>query len=244
MSIRLNRIYKRYNNKTVLENLSFEIGKNETVALIGNNGAGKSTTINILCNLIPYKGNFYIDKVPVSPDYSDYKKNIGVVFSEPIYIDTLTIKEYWQFAARFFDVQRTDLENRTNDLMNLFELEDSNKPIKKLSSGQKIKVSIGAALIHNPDIFLLDEPFNSLDVKSKEKVIALLKKIKGQKTILLTSHDLDTVVDLCDRYLILDNGSLILDINKDRFENHLELKNYIKTTLSENNIHVKMEWLR
>lgn len=243
MTIQLNDISKNYRGKAALKGLSFTINKNEVVALIGNNGAGKTTTINIICNLIPFDGELKINGQRITSESVGYKAKTGVVFSEPVFIETLTAREYWEFAARFFDVSREDVSLRIKEMETLFELDSPDKMIKQLSAGQQQKVSIGAALIHNPELLILDEPFNSLDVKSREVLAGQIKRLKSRKTMLITSHDLDTVADLCDRYLVLDKGTLMLDLHKDEFTSGDELKGYLKSKLAKEALQPDLSWL-
>ncbi len=129
--------------------------------------------------------------------------------------------------------------------MQIFELGDhKHKTIKNLSSGNKMKVSIAAALIHNPKILILDEPFVNLDIKTIQIIINVIKRFKEKKTVLITSHNLDLVVDLCDRFLLMENGQILAEIKKNEGLTSGEVKEKIKAhlilgTSSKNEI----EWL-
>ncbi len=244
--ITFKNIIKKYGSETVLNNQSFTVDKDETVALIGNNGCGKTTTINILCNLTNYDSGEYTYKdKKVNSNYVSFKKQLGIVLSTPYYIEEFKIAEYWNFVCKFQEVPKTEIENRIVDLLQLLELgEHSNKPIKDLSSGNKTKVSIGAALIHNPEVLILDEPFVNLDITTIDKVMNILKGFKGKKTIFITSHQLDLVAELCDRFLIMDNGHISAELYKKDYASLQELQNKVKEFLVIDTTHKQLDWLK
>lgn len=245
--IELLNVEKSYGKNKILNGLTFSISKHEFVGLIGNNGCGKTTTINCLCNLTKYdRGviNFLGNKVV--PNYVSYKNEIGLVLSNHYFVDDFNIIQYWKFICKFQKVPLNEINNRINDLVSLLDLvNDKNKQIKHLSTGSKMKVAIGAALIHNPNILILDEPFINLDIKSIETVKNLLKNLHSNKTLLITSHNLELVVDICDRYLIMDNGIITLDIKKTNETSLDEIKSIIKDKLKDNELVAsKLDWLK
>lgn len=245
--IELLNVEKSYGKNKILNGLSFSISKHEFVGLIGNNGCGKTTTINCLCNLTKYdRGviNFLGNKVV--PNYVSYKNEIGLVLSNHYFVDDFNIIQYWKFICKFQKVPQNEINNRINDLVGLLDLvNDKNKQIKHLSSGSKKKVAIGAALIHNPKILILDEPFINLDIKSVESVKYLLKNLHSNKTLLITSHNLELVVDICDRFLIMDNGIINMDIKKTNVTSLDEIKSIIKDNLKNNEfVASKLDWLK
>lgn len=245
MNLRFTDVVKRYNQKMVLDHLSFDISTNACVALVGNNGCGKSTTINIICNLLKYDGGEYtVDGTLVTPHYLSFKRDIGMLLSRPHYIESFTIDEYWHFVGKYHRISATDATARIEDLCHLLSLENErNKAIRKLSSGNKMKVSIGAALLHNPKTIVLDEPFVNLDIKTTDSVIDVLKSFKNKKTMVVTSHDLDTVANLCDEFLIMDQGKIVLHLHKNDFSDTETLKKEIKAKLTIREDIQNLAWL-
>jgi ABC-2 type transport system ATP-binding protein len=247
MILKFNNVSKTYkNNKFVLKKLSFCLEHNDFCALIGNNGCGKTTTINLLCNLIPINsGDIEIFENKLTSDYNSYKSKIGIVLSEHSFIEDLSIVDYLNFVCKFQKVNKTEIQKRIQDIIDLFELQSySNLIIKELSTGNKMKVSLCAALIHNPEFLVLDEPFVNLDIQTTQKMIEVLKTLKNNKSLLITSHNLDLVTELCDRFLIMDDGKIFLEINKNNFNSIEELKLFIKSKLTKSFLNIKkIDWL-
>lgn len=244
--IEFNNISKQYTNTFALKNLSFIVEQFEFVSLIGNNGSGKSTAINILANLIGYSGgNLKIKGKEIVSNNHSYKRNIGFVFDEPIFIEEFNTLEYLNFVAKFQGINGNDAIKRINELLQLLGLEkDKNKPICKLSSGNQMKVSICSALIHNPEILVFDEPFIHLDIQTIDTVMKLLKSFKEKKTLFITSHNLDLTSELTDRFLILDNGKIIADLRKSDFEDIESLKFKTIKYLTKENQKFDLNWLK
>ncbi len=237
---------KLYSSKPILNKLSLSIFENEFVALIGNNGCGKTTTINVLCNLVPYEnGSVYVFGSKVTPEYTSYKNLLGIVLSTHYSIKEFSIVDYLSFVGEFQFLKKREVKTRLEDLLRLFELVDhKHKAIKYLSSGHLMKVSIAAALIHNPKILILDEPFANLDIRTIQTITEIIKRFKRKKTVFITSHNLDLVVDLCDRFLIMENGRILTVINNNEGLTSGELKDKIKGHLVSKTISVKeIGWL-
>jgi ABC-type multidrug transport system ATPase subunit len=208
--------YKNFKSKNVLSNLSFAVNENEFLALLGNNGCGKTTTINLLCNLEKLnKGNILVFEKNITSNYVSYRQKFGIVLSKPYYVELFSIVEYLKFCCKFQKVNSNLINQRVEEMLDLFALNDySSTPIENLSSGLKMKVSIAASLIHNPDVLIYDEPFVNLDIQSLNEVIKVLKSLKQKKTLLITSHSLDVITDLCDRFIVLENGQVSYEVNK------------------------------
>jgi ABC-2 type transport system ATP-binding protein len=245
MIFNVSRANLKLNNLNIINNLIFTIDTNEATSLIGNNGCGKSTTIHILCNLIPYdSGEVLFEGKKVTPNYVSYKKHLGIVLSKPYYVEEFNVVEYWKFVCKFQEVPKNEINQRIDDLVNLLELnEHTKKPIKNLSSGNQMKVSLGGALIHNPKILVLDEPFVNLDIGTTEKIMQILKGFKGKKTLFITSHQLELVADLCDRFLIMDKGHIVAELNKQDYESLDALKTHVKQFLVKEDNNLNLSWL-
>ncbi len=247
MILNLVDVSKTYDNsKFVLKKLSFNVHNNEFCALVGNNGCGKTTTINILCNLLSYNsGKVEIFDQQLTFDYVLYKNRVGIVLSEYSFIEELSITDYLKFVCKFQKVPKSETLKRIKDVIDLFELNDYNDmTIEELSTGNKMKVSLCAAIIHNPEFLILDEPFVNLDIQTTHKMVEILKSFKGRKSLLITSHNLDLVVELCDRFLIMNDGKILLEINKNDYSSLDELKAFIKQLLTKEDFKIKqLDWL-
>jgi len=223
------------------------IHENDFVALVGNNGCGKTTTINILCNLVSYdEGEVRVFGKKVTKDYTSYKSKLGIVLSTPYLIGEFSVTDYLSFVGKFQFLSRHDIKTRTGDIIRLFDLaEYAALAIKNLSSGNKMKVSLAAALIHNPEILVLDEPFVNLDIRTIQNLTDILKSFKGKKTIFITSHNLDLVTDLCSRFLIMEKGSILTEVTNSSGLTTTELKEQIKGYLTSGNKPVEqIDWLK
>jgi len=239
------KVVKKYGKVMALNGLSFSLEETKYTALVGNNGCGKTTTVLVLCNLlqsqegvVKYKGRV------ITPNYVSYKKELGIVLSEPYYIEEFTIEEYLKFVCKFQKVPTQDINKRINDLLALLNLREYKKEkIKNLSSGNQKKVSIAASLIHNPSFLIYDEPFLNLDMQTLHSIKSLLKSLKGTKTLLITSHNLDLIADLCDEFLIMEKGKVIAQLSKSEFPTIEDLKNYVANHLVKDKVMNNIEWL-
>ena len=243
--ISFKKVVKNYGKNIALDKLTFDLKEGNCTGLIGNNACGKTTTINIICNLIKYdNGEVQAFGKKVTPNYISYKSKLGIVLSKPYYVEVFTPVEYLKFVCKFQYVPKNEIYQRVTDLIELFELKaDKNKSIKNLSSGNQMKVTLGAALIHNPELLLLDEPFINIDIATTEKIMNILKGFKGKKTIFITSHNLDLVIELCDNFLIMDKGKIIQNICKTDYDNTTTLKNEVKKLLVKENKEINLSWL-
>jgi ABC-2 type transport system ATP-binding protein len=226
-------VKKVYGDITALENLTFSVKSNEFVALVGNNGSGKTTTINALCNLIPYNnGSITIFNKKITPFYVSYRSRIGVFLSNPILINEISPTEYLKFVCKFQKINADETETRVREILDLFSIDTLNqKKISDYSSGDKIKISLAASIIHNPELLILDEPFIHLDIRSLEMILNLLLSFKERKTLFITSHNLDLIYNLCERILIIDRGHIIDDISNSKEVQFLSFKELVKKRL-------------
>lgn len=244
--ITFRNVKKKYGKVSALNGLSFDIHHNDRIGLIGNNGCGKTTTINIMCNLISYDSGEVVvfDKI-VTTNYVSFKSKMGIVLSEPYYIDDFTIEQYWRFVCKYQKVPHHEIKNRIKDLTEFLNLnDDRKKKIHQLSSGNQSKVSLGSALIHNPQLLVLDEPFVNLDIETTEQLKSLLKKVLQSKTLFITSHDLDLIIDLCNTFFIMEKGKIIDVYNLKDFNDQFELKDHIKQKVIKEKPNTELAWLK
>jgi ABC-type multidrug transport system ATPase subunit len=238
-------ISKSYNKKNVLKNCSFELYKNDFVGLIGNNGSGKTTVAKILLNLIPTdSGVLKVFDKKVVGTYVGYRSKIGIVLADPFYIEDFTPIQYLKFVCSCQSVSKDEIDKRVTDICNLFDIQDRQKRIKQLSAGNQKKVSIAASLIHNPDVLIMDEPFTNLDLKTQQILTDLLLKFQPSKTLLITSHNLDLLLGICSRFLMLDEGNIKLDIRKNDQDSIDLMKDTIKAAVKKSALFSSLDWLK
>ncbi len=207
---------REYVIKKAVDDISFEINDGEIVGYIGANGAGKSTTIKMMTGILtPTSGNISINGLIPYEDREKNAKNIGVVFGQrtQLWWD-LPLSETFSLLKDIYEVNDNDYMERMEFLSEVLDINDFIlSPVRTLSLGQRMRADLAAALLHNPKIIYLDEPTIGLDVVVKEKVRSAIKEInkKYGTTIILTTHDLNDIEELCNRIIIIDNGIKIYD---------------------------------
>lgn len=205
-----------YTIKKAVDDISFEINDGEIVGYIGANGAGKSTTIKMMTGILtPSSGRIIVDGVIPYENREKNAKNIGVVFGQKTQIWwDLPVSETFPLLKDIYGVSDEDYEERMNYFKEILGLDEFFlSPVRTLSLGQRMRADLAAALIHNPKIIYLDEPTIGLDVVVKESVRKAIKDIneKYGTTIILTTHDLNDIEELCNRIIIIDSGKKIYD---------------------------------
>jgi ABC-2 type transport system ATP-binding protein len=209
--IRTVDLSKQFGNLKAVDNISFDIHKGEIFGLLGPNGAGKTTTIRMLCGLLPpSSGDIFFNDVKINSK-RDLASRIGICQQENIHWDKLTCREQLIFIGSMYDLGSKILKHQSEELLEMLGLSDkSNVRAARLSGGMKRRLNIALALIHDPDILILDEPEAGLDPQSRVLVRNFIKSLSREKTILLTTHNMDEADRLSDRIGIIDNGSLLL----------------------------------
>ena len=205
-----------YTIKKAVDDISFEINDGEIVGYIGANGAGKSTTIKMMTGILtPSSGRIIVDGVIPYENREKNAKNIGVVFGQKTQLWwVLSVSETFPLLKDIYGVSDEDYEERMNYFKEILGLDEFFlSPVRTLSLGQRMRADLAAALIHNPKIIYLDEPTIGLDVVVKESVRKAIKDIneKYGTTIILTTHDLNDIEELCNRIIIIDSGKKIYD---------------------------------
>jgi ABC-2 type transport system ATP-binding protein len=216
---------KYYRNIPVVNDVSFAIRPGEVTGYLGPNGSGKSTTVKIVTALIePSRGNVFLDGRNIREDLMGFRSRLGYVPEEAILYNYLTGLEYLQLIGRLRGMPLHIVDRRANDLLELFSLHPHrHAPIANYSKGMKQRVLISAALMHNPDVLILDEPLSGIDVSSAQLFKHLLTELARQgKMILYISHVLEVVERVCARVVIIYRGRIMAD---DSVENLRKLAN-------------------
>jgi ABC-2 type transport system ATP-binding protein len=203
---------KGYGLKLAVDGLNLEVPRGSFFGFLGPNGAGKSTTIRMLTGLIPPdSGSIEILGFKLPEQELEIKRRIGLVPDESFLFDRLTGMEFLEFVGRMYGLARPTAVERAYGLMHLFELMDDGKIIGEYSKGMRKRVAMAAALIHHPELFLMDEPFEGVDaVGARLMKDILLDQVRRGATIFLTSHVLEVVERLCDRVAIIDKGKITM----------------------------------
>ena len=213
-AITVKNLSKNYDKTTAVNHISFSVKEGEFFAFLGENGAGKSTTINILCTIFEKtEGEVKVFSHELGEEDDKIREKIGIVFQNSVLDGVLTVKENLLTRASYYGIHKEEILERLHPLMQAFELESIwNRKYEQLSGGQRRRVDIIRALLHNPKILFLDEPTTGLDPMSRKLVweyIDYLRKEK-QMTIFLTTHYMEEVRD-ADRVVILDKGRIVAE---------------------------------
>ncbi|HTS31165.1 MAG TPA: ABC transporter ATP-binding protein [Bryobacteraceae bacterium] len=202
---------KVYGLKAAVDGVDLEVPCGSFFGFLGPNGAGKSTTIRMLTGLIPANsGTIEILGLRIPEQELEIKRRIGLVPDESLLFDRLTGAEFLEFVGRMYGLDRPTAIERGRDLLDLFQLQSDRKMIGEYSKGMRKRIAMAASLIHHPDLFLMDEPFEGVDaVGARLMKDILIDQVKRGATIFLTSHVLEVVERLCDRVAIINNGKIV-----------------------------------
>ena len=211
-AIQIAGVSKRYGRTQALDDVSFDVGRQELFALLGPNGAGKTTLLHILCTILrPDSGSVRIGGLDVLAHPTLGRRDVGVVFQEPSLDDRLTVYENLNFHGLVFGVPGPLRRQRIEELLELVELTQwRDKLVRTLSSGMKRRVEIARALIHTSKILFLDEPTAGLDAQSRERIWHYIGQLRSQRelTVVVTTHYIEEV-EGCDRVCIIDRGAIL-----------------------------------
>jgi ABC-2 type transport system ATP-binding protein len=202
---------KFYGLKAAVDGVNLEVPCGSFFGFLGPNGAGKSTTIRMLTGLIPAdSGSIELLGLRLPERELEIKRRIGLVPDESLLFDRLTGAEFLEFVGRMYGLDRPIAIQRARDLLDLFQLQVDRKMIGEYSKGMRKRIAMAASLIHHPDLFLMDEPFEGVDaVGARLMKDILIDQVKRGATIFLTSHVLEVVERLCDRVAIINNGRIV-----------------------------------
>ncbi len=218
-AIKIENLRKTYKGgkgggKEVLHGINLEIKKGEFVGLLGSNGAGKTTTISCISGISePTEGSIKVFGHDVVNDYRSARAKIGISPQEWVIDIFQTVHEVLYFQAGFFGIIGEERKKRINEMLTIFNLhEHKDKKFQFLSGGLKRRAIVAKALIHNPDILILDEPTAGVDVETRQEIWKTLRELhQNGKTIILTSHYLQEIEEMCERVIIIKAGNIIYD---------------------------------
>ena len=209
--VHLTEVTKYYGKKRALGPVSFEIGKGDTVGFLGLNGVGKTTLLKILaCGLRPSSGTATIDGLDVLEDPHEVRKRVGYLPELPPVYGDMTVGDYLNFAGRIKGLSSDEVERRIPEVEERTRItEVHDVPTRHLSQGYRQRVGVAQAIIHDPDLLILDEPTHDLDPVQIMEMRAMIQSLKDSHTILISSHILPEISQTCDRLLILNDGEIV-----------------------------------
>jgi ABC-2 type transport system ATP-binding protein len=232
--VRVENLSHRYSVQWAVKDVSFEIPGEGIYGLLGSNGAGKSTTMNIMSGVLKQtKGNVFIKGINLSKDPIEAKKQIGFLPQDPpLYADT-TVEEYLTNCARLRKIDRDKIKEAVNEILEKCSITHFRKRlIRNLSGGYRQRVGIAQAIIHKPAFIILDEPTNGLDPNQIVEIRKLIKEIAKERAVLLSTHILTEVQAICDNILMIEQGKIVFSGKTEEFDNYLA-PNSIKVRLLE-----------
>jgi len=209
--ITVDGLTKYYGERAAIRDLTFTIEKGEVIGFLGLNGAGKSTTLRVLgCVLLPTSGRVTIDGLDVTKDPHEIRKRIGFLPDVPPLYEEMTVRGYLGFVSELRGVPSKSVPSRVEEVMHKTSLTDhQDSLISSLSHGYRQRVGLAQAMVHKPDLLILDEPTGGLDPVQIKEMRELIRALKGDHTVLVSSHILSEISQICDRYLVIQNGEII-----------------------------------
>ncbi len=213
MALAIENLSKLYGTQRAVDNISFEIKTGEVVGFLGPNGAGKSTTMKIItCYMAPTNGTVKLDQFTIDKNADKIKQRIGYLpENNPLYSE-MPVIEYLRFCAEIQGVAKENISQRLHEMIDKCGLDrEKHKKISELSKGYRQRVGLAQAMIHDPELLVLDEPTTGLDPNQIVEIRNLIKELGKEKTVILSSHILSEVEATCDRIIIINNGRIVAD---------------------------------
>lgn len=209
-ALEIKNVTKRFNDKLVIDNVSLEVDEGEIFGLLGPNGAGKSTLINLIVGLLKIdKGDILVQGLNIEKEDIKAKEKIGLVPQEIALFEGLTARENLEYWGGLYGLKGSLLKDRINEAIEIAALQEHlKKPVKNYSGGMKRRLNIAAAMMHHPEILIMDEPTVGVDPQSRNHIFEVVRKMNKEynSTIVYTSHYMEEVEALCHRIMILDSG--------------------------------------
>lgn len=221
--VKIENLSHRYSRDWAIRDINFEIDKTGILGLLGSNGAGKSTTMNILCGVLNQtEGNVYIDGIDIRQQPEEAKKLLGFLpQNAPLYLE-LTVGEYLTYCGEIRNIDKRDIAGAVAEVMEKCGLTHfKNRLIRNLSGGYRQRVGIAQAIIHKPKLVVLDEPTNGLDPNQILEVRKLIKEIAEERAVIFSSHILSEVQAICRDIRMIENGRMVFADTMDAFNNYI-----------------------
>ena len=230
MEIKIENLKKIYGEHTVIDIPEFTISDGQLIGLVGNNGAGKTTLMRLMLDLIKAnEGRVLSNGNAVNEDFA-WKQYTGSFVDKSFLIDFYTPEEFFQFIADAYDIDSETLEERLQEFMPLMrdEILGTGKLIREFSEGNRQKIGIIGAMIVRPELLILDEPFNYLDPSSQINIAKIIHQVnqKYGTTVLISSHNLNFISEICSRVVLMEKGKIIKDMNNENQEATHEMEDY------------------
>ena len=246
-AIAVHDLRKLYGDKAAVDGVDLVVPRGCFYGFLGPNGAGKSTTIRMLTGLIPpTSGSIELLGMALPERELEIKQRVGLVPDESLLFERLTGAEFLEFVGRMYGLARPVAIARAQSLLDLFELREKRKLIAEYSKGMRKRLAMAASLIHHPDLFLMDEPFEGVDaVGARLMKDILLDQVRRGATIFLTSHVLEVVERLCDRVAIISKGRIVREGSMDQLRAGTESLEdvFVRVVGAEREFH-ELEWLK
>lgn len=235
--IQINNLQKKFGAKTAVNIDNYIINQGDMLGLVGNNGAGKTTLFRLILDLLQAdRGNVTINDIDVCKS-EDWKNFTGAFIDDGFLIDYLTPEEYFHFIGKMYGLKKEEVDERIAPFERFMngEVMGQKKFIRNFSAGNKQKIGIISAMLHHPQLLILDEPFNFLDPSSQSIIKQLLKKYSEEHgaTVIISSHNLNHTVDVCPRIALLEHGVIIRDIQNENNSAEKELEAYFNVSVEE-----------
>lgn len=240
--LKIRNLEKKFDDIKALEGINFEVKKGEILGLLGPNGAGKSTTISIISTLISrYNGSVTYKGEAVDKSNKEYLNKIGVVPQEIALYQEMTGLENLNFFAKAYNIKGKKLNERIKEIKDTIGIDKRLKDkVKTYSGGMQRRLNIGVALMHKPDLLIMDEPTVGIDPQSRKHILDTVLELNNKgMTIIYTSHYMEEVEYLCDRIYILDKGNIIASGTKNELIEKIDSKNILKIKFSNISIELK-----
>ena len=234
MDIVVENLTKKYGAQKAVDNISFKVKTGEILGFLGPNGAGKTTTMKAITTyLYPDRGSIYVGKYSIEKDQEKIKENIGFLPEDnPLYED-MPVLDYLRFVARLHNIPGNDIDDKIINVVNTCGLEaEKHKKINELSKGYRQRVGLAQALIHSPEVLILDEPTVGLDPNQIKEIRELIKQIGKEKTVILSSHILAEVEATCDRILIINKGKIVADGSTEELRKQAQGREILKVAIA------------
>ncbi len=232
--VKVENLSHRYNIQWAIRDINFEITRNGVYGLLGSNGAGKSTTMNIMCGVLkPTEGNVYINDISLQDHPIAAKSQIGFLPQQaPLYMD-MTVNEYLTHCARMRHIPPKNISEAVRRVMTYCDITHFEKRvIRNLSGGYQQRVGIAQAIVHNPSVVIFDEPTNGLDPNQIIEVRHLIQEIARDKTVILSTHILREVQSICNYIYMIEQGTLVFSGTIEKFYNYIEPNSLIISLIS------------